>query len=253
MHMTFVPAAVASSEPSDTRKKRSLSTSLLPPLKVLHPLPSTHNTPITLTSERCLPSSQCAVGAMTEVLSDAIVGFGERWCSRLFAAHLRVCGYDALQMDASEILLVEPTSDGQSVNVDFESSNARLDAWADRNGGVPELIICTGFIASNAAGQVCLACVLNACHGLYMPELLMLPSQKSSWQRLKPLRGASAPQLRCKGMQMAFFLELFTGILPLMPVTCLQFHFPFFLMSLPALSKESLCWPSFPCHQEECT
>jgi aspartokinase len=106
--------------------------------------------------EKARTSTLYTVGAVTEVLSDAIVGFGERWCSRLFAAHLRVCGHDALQMDATDILLVEPTEDGQSVNVDFDESNDRLDAWADRNGGVPEIIIVTGFIASNAAGQVCL-------------------------------------------------------------------------------------------------
>jgi hypothetical protein len=188
---------------------------------------------------------------MTEVLSDAIVGFGERWCSRLFAAHLRVCGYDALQMDASEILLVEPTSDGQSVNVDFESSNARLDAWADRNGGVPELIICTGFIASNAAGQVCLACVLHACHGLYMPELFffLLHSQKCSWQRLKPLKGGSVPQGHADGLFSGALYRNFTSRALHRP----SIPLPFFLLSLPARSQEGLCWPSFPCHPEECT
>jgi hypothetical protein len=73
-------------------------------------------------------------------------------------------------MDATEILRVEPTVDGQSVNVDFEESNARLDAWADRHGGVPEIIIVTGFIASNAAGQVRPATALRVSFAALTPS-----------------------------------------------------------------------------------
>ena len=32
------------------------------------------------------------------------------------------------------MLVVEPTADGNSVDVDYEVSDARLDAWAQRHG-----------------------------------------------------------------------------------------------------------------------
>lgn len=66
---------------------------------------------------------------------------------------MRVQGHDARMMNASEVLVVEATADGQSVDVDYDASNARLDAWAARHGS-PAFIICTGFIASNPSGQV---------------------------------------------------------------------------------------------------
>lgn len=93
------------------------------------------------------------MGADTEVLSDAIVGQGELWCARLFAASLRLRGHSAQMMDATDVLVVHPTSDGQSVDVRYDESNARLDAWAAQHG-VPDVIVCTGFIARNTAGQV---------------------------------------------------------------------------------------------------
>jgi aspartokinase len=87
------------------------------------------------------------------VLTDAIVGHGEIWCACLFAARLRLDGHSARMLDATDVLIVEPTSDGQSVDVDYDASNANLDAWAQRNG-IPDIIVCTGFIARNRHGQV---------------------------------------------------------------------------------------------------
>jgi len=34
----------------------------------------------------------------------------------------------------AQVLVVTPTADGNSVDVDYEASNARLDAWAGRHG-----------------------------------------------------------------------------------------------------------------------
>ena len=93
------------------------------------------------------------------------MGHGELWAARLLAARLRAAGSAAALLDARAVLLVEPTADGASVDVDYAESNARLDAWAARaaaesagngaNGsdGLPDHIVVTGFIASNRAGQ----------------------------------------------------------------------------------------------------
>ncbi len=44
--------------------------------------------------------------------------------------------------------VVTPTSDGNSVDVQYDRSDANLDAWAERHG-VPQIIVATGFIAKN--------------------------------------------------------------------------------------------------------
>lgn len=92
-------------------------------------------------------------GLATEAFSDYVVGHGELWSARLFAASLRIKGHSAVMMDARDVLVVTPTSDGQSVDVDYAASNANLDAWADEHG-VPDIIVCTGFIARSPEGQV---------------------------------------------------------------------------------------------------
>ena len=44
--------------------------------------------------------------------------------------------------------VVTPTSDGNSVDVQYDRSDAKLDAWAEQHG-VPQIIVATGFIAKN--------------------------------------------------------------------------------------------------------
>lgn len=44
--------------------------------------------------------------------------------------------------------VVTPTSDGNSVDVQYDRSNANLDQWANDNGS-PSIIVATGFIAKN--------------------------------------------------------------------------------------------------------
>eukprot|EP00892_Ulva_mutabilis_P007158 jgi/Ulvmu1/4814/UM020_0099.1 len=92
-------------------------------------------------------------GLATEAFSDFVVGHGELWCARLFAASLRIKGHKAVMLDARDVLVVDPTPDGQSVDVDYEASEAGLDRWASVNGD-PDIIIATGFIARDMQKQV---------------------------------------------------------------------------------------------------
>lgn len=91
-------------------------------------------------------------GMSTDAFEEFVVGHGELWCAQLVAAKCRQMGANAKFMDTRDILVVSPTSDGNSVDVHYDVSNQKLDAWAGKHG-VPEIIIATGFIAKNPAGQ----------------------------------------------------------------------------------------------------
>lgn len=71
----------------------------------------------------------------------------------MFAASMRLKGHNCEMLDAREVLVVEPTSDGQSVDVDYAASEANLDKWAQKHGDV-DIIIGTGFIARDTNKQV---------------------------------------------------------------------------------------------------
>lgn len=89
----------------------------------------------------------------TEAFTDFVVGHGELWSALLFAATVKSLGYNCAFMDTREVLVVTPTSDGNSVDIQYDVSNTRLDAWVQKNGA-PEVIVATGFIAKNPLGQV---------------------------------------------------------------------------------------------------
>ena len=91
-------------------------------------------------------------GMSTESFEEFVVGHGELWCAQLTAAKCRQLGANAAFMDARDVLVVTPTSDGNSVDVDYEESNRKLDAWIASHG-VCSVIVATGFIARNHAGQ----------------------------------------------------------------------------------------------------
>jgi aspartokinase/homoserine dehydrogenase 1 len=55
-------------------------------------------------------------------------------------------------MDTRDVLVVSPTSDGTSVDLDEVASNAKLDAWFDAHGK-HRIVVATGFIAKNREGQ----------------------------------------------------------------------------------------------------
>ena len=71
---------------------------------------------------------------VTEAFSDFVVGHGELWCAQLFDATLRKMGVNSKFMDTRDVLVVTATSDGNSVDVEYEDSNARLDRWAQKHG-----------------------------------------------------------------------------------------------------------------------
>lgn len=47
---------------------------------------------------------------------------------------MRRLGADAVFLDTREVLVVAPTSDGQAVDIEYDVSNRRLDAWSRRAG-----------------------------------------------------------------------------------------------------------------------
>lgn len=75
-----------------------------------------------------------AAGMVTDAFSDFVVGHGELWCAQLFAAKLREMGVDAAFMDTRDVLVVTPTANNTSVDVEYEISNDKLDAWAVKHG-----------------------------------------------------------------------------------------------------------------------
>ena len=104
-------------------------------------------------------------GGATDMLADFVVGHGELWCAALWAAFLRTAGADAEALDARDALVVTPTPDGTSVDVEYAASDAALDAWAtasaERRRGnattpspVAPILVVTGFIARTPAGAV---------------------------------------------------------------------------------------------------
>ena len=119
--------------------------------------------------------SIAGVSSTSGAFADFVVGHGELWCARLFAATLRVrLGADAGVLDAREVLVVTPTPDGTSVDVEYAPSEAALDAWGakevetrrkrDGDGGagggaprprsrLPRVVVVTGFVARTADGQ----------------------------------------------------------------------------------------------------
>lgn len=78
-----------------------------------------------------------AAGVVMEAFTDFVVGHGELWSALLFAATLRQLGADASFMDTRDMMVVNPTSDGNNVDLDYDISHIRLDAWAHRHGVSP--------------------------------------------------------------------------------------------------------------------
>ncbi|KAL6783911.1 AHD1 [Auxenochlorella protothecoides x Auxenochlorella symbiontica] len=91
-------------------------------------------------------------GMSAEPFEDYVAGHGELWCGRLAAARCRQLCADAVFLDARDVLTVRDTADGASVDVEYDASDARLDAWAAAHGA-PPLLLATGFVARNPAGQ----------------------------------------------------------------------------------------------------
>ncbi len=85
----------------------------------------------------------------TDAFVDFVVGHGELWSAQLLAATLQQSGVDAVFMDTRDVLVVTPTRDGSSVDLEEDASNGRLDEWFNSHGR-HQLVVATGFIAKNA-------------------------------------------------------------------------------------------------------
>ncbi|CAD7695273.1 unnamed protein product [Ostreobium quekettii] len=90
----------------------------------------------------------------TEAFTDFVVGHGELWSAQLGAAACRQMGCDAAFMDARDILVVTPTPDKVSVDINYSASNKNLDDWYAKHNGNPSVIVATGFIARSSTGQI---------------------------------------------------------------------------------------------------
>jgi aspartokinase/homoserine dehydrogenase 1 len=89
-----------------------------------------------------------AAGMATDAFVDFVVGHGELWSAQLLAATCKQMGADVAFMDTRDVLVVTPTSDGTSVDLDEEASNKKLDEWFKQHGN-HKLVVATGFIAKN--------------------------------------------------------------------------------------------------------
>jgi len=81
---------------------------------------------------------------------DLITGYGEVWSAQMLAAHLRSIGQPADWLDARQVLVVSHTPTG--IEVDWRASAERLDGWRERAGGLPPILIITGYVASTPDG-----------------------------------------------------------------------------------------------------
>jgi len=82
-------------------------------------------------------------------LRDLIAGHGELWNAPLVAAASRAAGFDAVALDAREVLFVAPGETGPAV--DWERSGAALTAWLARQH--VSRVIASGFVAANPDGN----------------------------------------------------------------------------------------------------
>jgi len=102
---------------------------------------------------KAMLNAMSIAGMTTEAFSDYVVGHGELWSAQLMALYCQQLGADCVFMDTRDVLVVSPTSDGTSVDLVEDASNARLDAWFQKHGS-HKLIIATGFIAKNVEGKI---------------------------------------------------------------------------------------------------
>ena len=92
-------------------------------------------------------------GMRAGAFEDFVVGHGELWSARMTALRFRQAGADVQFMDAREVITVSPTETREDVDVLYDESNAKLDAWGEGHG-VPRIVVCTGFIARYADGRI---------------------------------------------------------------------------------------------------
>lgn len=106
-----------------------------------------------ITNLKAMLQAISIAGLATEAFSDFVAGHGELWSALLLTATCKKMGCNAAFMDAREVLVVTPTPDRVSVDVQYEISNKKLDAWYSSLPTPPDLVVVTGFIARDPTGQ----------------------------------------------------------------------------------------------------
>ncbi|CAI7807972.1 unnamed protein product [Closterium sp. NIES-53] len=99
-------------------------------------------------------------GSSTEIFTDFIVGHGELWSAMILAATVqKVTGKKVAFMDARDVLVVHPAEGGNQVDPNYERCEENLHAWyaargddGHYEGGGPDLVVATGFIARTEDG-----------------------------------------------------------------------------------------------------
>ena len=67
-----------------------------------------------------------AAGMSSDAFSDYVVGHGELWSAKLLTLCCRQMGADVAFMDTREVLVVTPTTDGTSVDLNEDVSNGKV-------------------------------------------------------------------------------------------------------------------------------
>ena len=62
----------------------------------------------------------------SDSFSDYVVGHGELWSAKLLTLCCKQMGADVAFMDTREVLVVTPTPDGASVDLEEDTSNAKV-------------------------------------------------------------------------------------------------------------------------------
>ncbi|PEN13465.1 bifunctional aspartate kinase/homoserine dehydrogenase I [Longibacter salinarum] len=89
-----------------------------------------------------------------DTVQDLVAGYGEIWSARTLAQCLQAEGYNARFVDARDVVTVTHGQLGPVV--DWERTRERLTAlresFDERDGGSPDVLVITGFIASTPDG-----------------------------------------------------------------------------------------------------
>ncbi|QNR95989.1 bifunctional aspartate kinase/homoserine dehydrogenase I [Stenotrophomonas sp. 169] len=97
-----------------------------------------------------LLAALAVIGGLPDDVLDRVQGLGEVCSAHLLGHHFLAIGEDCAVLDAREVLVVEHGELG--VNVDWETSAARLQAWRQRH---PQTrVVATGFIARDGKGRI---------------------------------------------------------------------------------------------------
>ena len=88
------------------------------------------------------------IGELPREVLDRVQGLGEVCSARLLGDYLKSMGEDCAVLDAREVLVVDRSELG--VEVDWETSAARLAEWRARNP--QRRVVVTGFVARDRAG-----------------------------------------------------------------------------------------------------